>query len=147
MRVLKKYVVILTFALFCFFSAIGQNQYIGKWKTIDDQTLKERSIIEIYERGSLLFGKVNKVFPAQGEDADPVCSKCDSTDPRFNQKIIGMNILQNMKKMDDGYGGGNILDPNNGKVYSCKIWIEGTDLMVRGYWGPFFRTQTWIKVQ
>jgi uncharacterized protein (DUF2147 family) len=128
-------------------SAIAQNAFIGKWKTIDDETGKERSIIEIYEKGNLLFGKVIKTFPLPGEDGDPVCSKCSQTDPRFNQKIIGMNILQNMKKINDGYAGGDILDPKNGKVYSCKIWIEGTSLMVRGYWGPFFRTQTWVKIQ
>lgn len=127
--------------------SIAQNSVIGKWKTIDDETGKERSIIEIYEKGSMLFGKVIKTFPQPGEDLDPICTKCDTEDPRYNQKIIGMNILQNMKKINEGYGGGDILDPKNGKVYTCKIWVEGATLMVRGYWGPFFRTQTWIKVQ
>jgi uncharacterized protein (DUF2147 family) len=125
----------------------AQNAVIGKWKTIDDETGKERSIIEIYEKGSLLYGKVIKTFPLQGEEADPVCSKCDKNDPRYNQKIVGMTILQNMKKVSDSYSGGEILDPKNGKIYSCKIWLEDNVLMVRGYWGPFFRTQTWVKVQ
>jgi uncharacterized protein (DUF2147 family) len=57
-----------------------------------------------------------------------------------------MEILQKMKKAGDEYSEGNILDPENGKIYRCKLWLENGDLKVRGYWGPFFRTQTWKRV-
>ena len=56
-----------------------------------------------------------------------------------------MEIIKGMKKSGDEYSEGNILDPEVGKIYSCKLWIEGNDLKVRGYWGPFYRTQTWHK--
>jgi uncharacterized protein (DUF2147 family) len=56
-----------------------------------------------------------------------------------------MEILRDLKKNGDEYTDGNILDPEIGKVYRCKLWREGDTLKVRGYWGPFFRTQTWIK--
>lgn len=139
--------LVLLFFLLNPFQIIAQNAFIGKWKTLDDETGKERSIIEIHEKDNILFGKVIKIFSLQGEDKDPICTLCDPTDPRYKKKIIGMNILQNMKKSSLGYSGGNILDPKNGKIYACKIWIEGTSLMVRGYWGPFYRTQTWVRVQ
>jgi uncharacterized protein (DUF2147 family) len=126
--------------------AQAQNPFVGKWKSIDDETGKDRSIIEIYEQGDRLFGKVIKTFPFPEEDPDPICNKCSPSDPRHNKKIIGMDILQNMKKSGNSYTEGNILDPKNGKIYTCKIWLEGTNLMVRGYWGPFYRTQIWVKV-
>jgi uncharacterized protein (DUF2147 family) len=126
--------------------SFAQSTVLGKWKTIDDETGRERSIIELYEQDGLLFGRVIKTFPFENEDPNPICDKCSPTDPRYKQKISGMTILQNMKKSGDVYTAGNILDPKNGKVYSCKLWIENGKLMVRGYWGPFFRTQTWIKV-
>jgi uncharacterized protein (DUF2147 family) len=124
----------------------AQPNVIGKWRTIDDESGKERSIIELYESKGLISGKVIKTFPQPGEDVDPVCDKCDPEDARYNKKIIGMEILQNMKRAGDEFTEGNILDPENGKIYRCKLWLEGSNLMVRGYWGPFFRTQIWKKV-
>ncbi|MEQ9415709.1 MAG: DUF2147 domain-containing protein, partial [Cyclobacteriaceae bacterium] len=47
----------------------------------------------------------------------------------------------------DGYSGGTILDPKVGKIYRCRLWIEGDNLKVRGYWGPFYRTQTWDRFE
>lgn len=117
----------------------------GKWRTIDDATGETKSIVEISDRSGIVFGKVIKIFPKPGEDPDPVCDECSPDDARYKKKIIGMEILQNLSKNGSEYSGGDILDPENGKVYKCKIWREGGDLKVRGYWGPFWRTQTWKK--
>jgi uncharacterized protein (DUF2147 family) len=92
-------------------------------------------------------GKVIKLFPRPAEDPDPVCDKCDPSDTRFKRKIIGMEIVRNLHKDGNVYSGGDILDPENGKTYRSKIWVEGKELKVRGYWGPFFRTQTWQRVE
>jgi uncharacterized protein (DUF2147 family) len=126
------------------FIASGQS-ITGKWKTIDDNTGEERSIVEIYEKDGKVFGKIIKLFRKAGEDPDPICDDCDSDDPRYKKKIIGMEIISDMVRSGDEYDEGNILDPENGKIYRCKLWIEGKDLKVRGYWGPFFRTQTWKR--
>jgi uncharacterized protein (DUF2147 family) len=37
------------------------------------------------------------------------------------------------------------MDPETGKVYDCKLWLEGDVLKVRGYVAFFFRTQTWRR--
>jgi uncharacterized protein (DUF2147 family) len=37
------------------------------------------------------------------------------------------------------------MDPDNGKVYTAEVWPEDGKLKVRGYLGPFYRTQTWLK--
>ena len=45
--------------------------------------------------------------------------------------------------------GGSILDPDNGKAYCLRLRVaeDNRSLLVRGYIGPFFRTQTWYRVQ
>jgi uncharacterized protein (DUF2147 family) len=126
---------------------IAQNHTVtGKWQTIDDTTGETKSIVEIFERNGLLYGKILRIFPKPGNEDDPVCDKCAPDDSRYNKKIIGMEILKDMRRNGKEFSQGNILDPEVGKVYKCKIWLEGEDLKVRGYWGPFWRTQTWKRV-
>jgi uncharacterized protein (DUF2147 family) len=123
----------------------ANSQITGKWTSIDDNSGQPRSVLEITERNSKFYGKVIKIHSKPGEDPDPVCGKCDESDPRFKKKVINMEILQSLGKDGNEFNGGHILDPENGKVYRCKLWVEGGDLKVRGYWGPFFRTQTWKR--
>jgi uncharacterized protein (DUF2147 family) len=138
------------FLIFCLFgalSAAGQD-VAGRWKTIDDETGNPKSIVEIFERNGKMYGKIVRLFRGPDEDPDPVCDECDEDDDRYQKKVIGMEIMRGMTSADGGaWSGGDILDPNNGKVYNCRIWLEGDNLKVRGYWGPFYRTQTWLKSQ
>lgn len=117
----------------------------GKWKTIDDETGEAKSIVEIYKRDGKVFGKITKLFREPDQDPDPICDECPEDDPRYNQKVIGMEIIKNLEKDGDEYSGGTVLKPDEGKIYKCKIWLEGDKLKVRGYWGLFYRTQTWVK--
>ena len=123
----------------------AQNSPLGKWKTIDDETGEPKSIVEIYERDGKYYGKVVKLFRTPDEEQDPVCKECDEDDKRYKKKIIGMEIITEMVKDGDEYEDGEILDPNNGKIYNCKFWREGNKLLLRGYWGFLYRTQEWIK--
>ncbi len=137
-----------TFAiiLLCFIANFTLAQsVVGKWKTIDDNTGEARSIVDVFERGGKLYGRITKLFRKPGENPDPVCDKCETNDPRYLKKIIGMEFMEGLIKDDQEYSGGNILDPDNGKVYRCKIWVEDNRLKVRGYIGPFYRTQSWQK--
>lgn len=132
-------------AVFIHVDGYSQNTVIGKWKTIDDETSQPKSIVEITEKDGKVYGKIIKLFRGPGEDPDPVCDKCSQDDARHNKKVIGMEIIKGLSKDNTDYSGGTILDPADGRVYRCKIWLNGNNLMVRGYWGPFFRTQTWIR--
>jgi len=124
---------------------VSAQSVFGKWKTIDDATAEVKSVVEIYERNGKVFGRIIQTFPKPGEDPDPVCTKCDPEDERYKKKIIGMDIMKDLIKYGSEYKDGTILDPENGKVYRCKLWLEGATLKLRGYWGPFWRTQTWVK--
>jgi uncharacterized protein (DUF2147 family) len=135
------------FILFLLFPFVNHGQsIIGKWKTIDDSSGEEKSIVEIFEKGDKVFGRIVKIFPPAGEDPDPVCDRCPPDDARYNTKIIGMEIIRDMVKKEDEYTDGDILDPEAGKIYRCRLWLDGNELKVRGYWGPFYRTQTWKPV-
>lgn len=118
---------------------------VGDWRTVDDKTGKPKSIVRIYEEKGEFFGKVEKIIdPAR---AARKCDKC--TDDRKDQLIAGMLILRHMKKNGDEYTGGDILDPDNGKVYSCKMKVKdgGKILSVRGFLGISMlgRSQTWTR--
>ncbi len=140
---------ILKIALFLISTLFVSNTYaqsiIGKWKTIDDETGKEKSIVEIYMKDGKAFGKIIKLFRGPEEDQDPICDVC--TDYRKDKKIIGMTVVTDMVKDGDEWDDGEILDPNNGKIYDCKLWLEDGKLQVRGYVAFFFRTQTWLPVK
>lgn len=137
----------LIISLFVIISSAASAQLAGKWKTIDDASGKPRSIVEITEKSGVFQGRIIHLFPQPGKEPDPICTKCEEDDPRHGQKIKGMEIIRSMKKDGDEFSGGNILDPESGNVYRCRIWIEGKMLKVRGYLGPFFRTQTWHRAE
>lgn len=118
---------------------------VGRWRTFDDSTGQAKSIVAIWEREGKLFGKIEKLInPPADAGPNPRCDKCEGS--RKDQPITGMTILWNMARDDDEWSGGRILDPENGEVYRCTIWLDGSDrLKVRGYVGIFYRTQTWHR--
>ncbi|QHI35622.1 hypothetical protein IMCC3317_09680 [Kordia antarctica] len=118
---------------------------IGKWKTIDDEAGEAKSIVEIYEENGKIYGKVVDIL--NPEKRAGVCEKCN--DHRKDKPVLGMKIIDGLEKDDDEYKGGKILDPEKGKEYKCKIWLDEDDknkLYVRGYIAFFYRTQNWYRV-
>jgi len=114
----------------------------GQWTTIDDNTGKKRSVVELYQSNNKLFGRIVKFYPKPGEGTDPVCEEC--TGEHENMRILGMNILSGLTKDEQEWSNGTILDPENGEYYDCKMWLEDGKLNVRGYLLFFYRTQTWV---
>ena len=96
------------------------------------------------EKDGLYYGKIIKLFRGPDEEQDPICDECE--DHRKDQKIIGMEIITDMKynKGDEEYKKGEILDPESGNIYDCRMWVEDGNLKVRGYLLFFYRTQTWL---
>jgi len=127
--------------------AQAQSTPVGLWKTIDDETKQEKSYVRLTDSGGTLSGKVEKLLDPAKQDAK--CDKC--TDARKDQPVLGMTIVEGLKKdaNENHWEGGQILDPNNGKLYRVRITPKdgGKQLEVRGYIGPFYRNQTWIRVE
>lgn len=132
-------------SLALFSQSVSSQQIFGTWKTIDEKTGKARAVVEIYEKEGMAYGKIIETFPEDGDDLDPICTKCDGTDK--DQKIIGMDIIRDMSIDGDTWTSGTILDAEYGKTYSCKLWCEEGVLKVRGYVAFFYRTQEWLPYQ
>lgn len=138
-----KHTLILAFSLLL--SGIIQAQSItGTWKTVDDETNEAKGHLDLFMGDGKLYGKISKLLKST---PDKRCDNCPGD--RKNQPILGMIVLVDMKEKDGYWQSGNILDPEKGKWYSCKIWFKNGDpntLVVRGYIGPFYRTQYWYRV-
>ncbi|OWY39098.1 hypothetical protein CEK28_09440 [Xenophilus sp. AP218F] len=114
----------------------------GTWKTIDDETKQPKALVQITESaGGELTGRVIKLFV----DPNTVCDKCDGANK--GKPVNGMQILWGLKKEGDEWADGKILDPKTGKIYTsgAKLIEDGKKLRVRGYIGPFFRSQVWER--
>jgi uncharacterized protein (DUF2147 family) len=139
---------LFVFLLFAFILNTSFSQScVGKWLTYDDDTHKKKSIVELYKKDGKLYGKVIYLYPKEGQDENPVCDECE--DYRKGQPILGMIIAKDLVWDGGAWEDGTILDPEIGEIYTVKIWINKGDpnkLNVRGYIGPFFRTQNWTRI-
>jgi uncharacterized protein (DUF2147 family) len=129
--------------LICFALGKAYSQDVtGEWKTIDDKSGEIKSRVEIYKKG-------DKVLKVLSKDS-PAFPKCVACEGKFkNQPIEGMVIMSGLQKQGKMYKDGNIIDPESGKIYDCKIWLNDDNpdlLMVRGYLLFLYRTQTWERL-
>lgn len=133
-----------TLLLLCI-TSFSQNSIVGKWKTFDDKTNEAKSIVEIYKAGSEYYGKITTIL--NKADKNKTCINCKGSDK--NKPIEGLVIIKKLTKDGDMYSDGTITDPENGKTYTSKVWLDENNnevLNVRGYIGFFYRTQIWKKV-
>lgn len=114
---------------------------VGKWTTIDDESGKAKSIVEIYKTSDgKYFGKIHQLL------MKPENEKCvNCKDDRKNKPLLGLEIIRGLKKEGSEFTGGTITDPKSGKTYKCTITRKGDQLDVRGYVGISLmgRTQVW----
>ncbi|WP_338374043.1 DUF2147 domain-containing protein [Dysgonomonas capnocytophagoides] len=141
----KKKIFIFLASLFCLMTVSAQS-VIGKWKTFDDKTGDAKSVVEIYEKDSKVYGKIIEIL--NPEKKNDKCTKCSGLDK--DKPLKGLTIIKGLKKNGKEYSDGEILDPSSGKLYKCTISLENKDkLKVRGYVGisAFGRSQTWTRIE
>ncbi len=131
--------------IFIFLIALTANSQsiLGKWRTVDDKTGEEKSVVEIYEKDGKFFGKIIEIF--DGSKKDLPCKFCEGED--YNKPILGLNIIKSMEKVSKNfYKAGTITDPQDGKKYSCRLKLKDENtLQVRGYIAFFYATQNWKR--
>ncbi|UWX03582.1 DUF2147 domain-containing protein [Pseudoxanthomonas sp. NC8] len=139
------FAILLLPALLAAGSAIAADAVVGRWKTIDGETGKPKSIVEITQaaNGTINGHIVELLNPSK---PNPVCDKCK--DDRKNKPITGMEIIRGMKADGGGeYSGGTILKPDEGKVYKSKMELieGGRKLEVSGCIAFICKSQTWLR--
>jgi len=137
--------------------SVNGKDCLGVWKTVDDETGRTKSHVEIFKKGNNYHAKIIKLLDPQtlkdsGEKRfeDIKCDKCPS-DHGKDQSMIGLEMVWDMYQSSDKWKGGSIMDPRRGKVYTCTMWMDDSDakgntLMVRGWVAMFYRTQTWYRI-
>lgn len=130
------------------FTVAGMNgqTVFGKWETINEETGKPNSIIEIYEDDGQVHGKVVRIL--KKEDRERECTNCHGH--LKNKPLEGLQLMTGLEKSGKEYSGGVIVDPETGKEYKCKIWLDESNpdlLKVRGYIAFFYKTKTWHRLE
>ena len=139
-----KFIALLLLALPM--AAFAQSSPEGRWKTIDDETGKVKSIVEISKAANgTLQGKVVEVLSSD-RGPNPTCDKCKGANK--GKPIKGMTILWGLEADGDGeWSGGTVLDPAKGKTYKSKLELldGGRKLGMSGCIAFFCRQQVWVR--
>jgi uncharacterized protein (DUF2147 family) len=136
--------LLILFAILGSIGSYAQSSPEGLWMSFDDDGKTPTALVRIAKSNGQLIGRIEKVLDAQSETT---CSKC--LDDRKNQSMVGLEIIRGAKH--DAQNGqwiqGRILDPDDGTEYRLVIEPQsaGQVLVIRGYWGVFWRTQIWRK--
>lgn len=123
----------------------AQTPIVGEWVTVDDKTGKQFSVVSIYQNENGLYeGKITELLVGSSDER---CVACTGED--HNQPIEGLIIIRDMQLKKGELRGGKVLDPDNGKFYYGKIYLndEG-NLVLRGSLdkaGVLGRSQTWLR--
>jgi uncharacterized protein (DUF2147 family) len=127
-------------------TAAESDSPVGNWKTFDDKTGRAKSIVQIAEENGELTGKVLEVLESPA-GPHPLCKPCEGE--RKDKPVEGMTILWGAKKNGASWEDGEILDPENGKIYRVMLTLlgSGQKLAVRGYIGipAIGRYQIWQR--
>lgn len=110
----------------------------GFWKTIDDETHEPKSIVQIYEYQNKVYGRVVEILTKEPDAKAKLPG---------SPAIKGLDIIWDLTKDGNKYTGGEVLDPQKGKVYDCEIWCEKGNLIVRGKIAFIGRNQTWLPAK
>jgi hypothetical protein len=119
---------------------------VGLWQPLSSAG-KPLGLIRIFEAGGLYYGRIEPSFP--GDDRGERCTRC--TGARHNQPIIGLLLMRHLRRQNGEYVGGDILDPDTGRVYDCTLRLieGGRELIMRGFLGISLlgRSQTWQRLE
>jgi uncharacterized protein (DUF2147 family) len=104
----------------------------GFWISVDDKTNKATAGWEIYQQGGKLYGRILSIagFP---QEAPAVT--CKESYPGFpaagkvnEMRVVGTSWIFGLTPDKAGqWSGGNVIDPNDGKMYKCKITFRPAD--------------------
>ncbi len=145
---MRKLFFMFVLALACTMPMAAQvQQIVGEWITVDDKTGEQLSVVKIFKAtDGLYYGKIVKLLKGNPDEKCVACTGADKDKP-----VVGLIIIRGFQEKDGKLVGGDkgrVLDPENGKFYYGKIWLEDGNLILRGSLdkkGILGRSQTWIR--
>jgi len=120
----------------------------GYWQSFDDTGRVPQAVVHIEAERGRLVGRIIKVLDPRA-DPHETCNRC--TGEWKDKPLVGLEIITGVDVVarDGAWGAGQILDPEDGRLYRVRLELDGSgdSLLVRGYWGPFWRTQKWTRLK
>jgi uncharacterized protein (DUF2147 family) len=116
---------------------------IGEWYTAEG-----KSVVEIYKCGELYCGKIIWLKNPKTDEGKEKTDMKNPDESKRGNRLMGLDILSGFRyKGENSWQDGKIYDPKNGKTYSCKMKLDGSELKVRGYIGFSLlgRTTVWTR--
>ena len=116
---------------------------VGEWYTAEG-----KSVVEIYKCGELYCGKIIWLKNPKTDEGKEKTDKKNPDESKRGNRLMGLEILSGFKYVgENSWKEGRIYDPKNGKTYSCKMKLDGSELKVRGYVGFSLlgRTTVWTR--
>src|SRR5450830_1730750 len=118
---------------------LAQTTPVGLWRSVDDASGEAKAEIRIAADGAgVLSGRIEKAIT---RSAEPLCTQC--SDDRKGKPKLGMEIIRGVRQAEGKP------EWEGGKEYTVRLVpLEGgKQLQVRGYIGPFYRTQVWQRIE
>ena len=112
----------------------------GLWNTFDKAGTLQ-STVEVRVDAGKLYATILSLHNQPEEN--PICEKCK--DNLFGQPVIGMEVINGLSLKKGIWQKGTLFDPKTGGSYKGRVWLEGDALMVRGYLGFVYQTNTWQR--
>ena len=121
------------------------NPILGTWLTEDKEAK-----VNIYYQNKRYYGKIVWLKHSTNDAGRPLTDLENPDKRKREQPLLNLIILHDFEydEKEDEYISGKVYDTRNGKTYTGKLWMENNNtLKMRGYWGIFYATETWKRVE
>ena len=118
---------------------------VGLWKT-QDVDGHDKFLVRVSQANGTYSSKIEKIIAG---DPNEKCTLCPDDDARKNQPLLGMVMIQGLKKNGDVYEEGTGLAPAKGKIYKAEVKLieGGKKAEMTAKVGFFSKTSTWVRIE
>ncbi len=75
---------------------------VGRWNTVDEKSGKVTSVVEVYDQGGRIFGKITGLTEPNDDKGKPrICTKCPGSDK--DKPVVGLVIIKNLRLDGEQY--------------------------------------------
>lgn len=114
----------------------------GRWKTLDDETGRPMSVVEVSTTGGKLSARVVETL----NEPNAKCTECSGADK--NKPVIGMRVLWDLTLKNGVWSNGSGFKPSTGDGFKARSVVpsaDGRTLEITGCKLMFCRTARWVR--